>query len=96
MRGHRPLRIVKITRRSLLQSLWIAASGVCTAGLAGFRSTVAQGRVPKAPAQYQDHPKGDQHCSRCINFVAPSSCRIVEGEISPDGWCQFFAARSSG
>lgn len=96
MRGDPPLIIGKVSRRSLLQTIWITGSGVCTTGLAGLRSAAAQGRVPKAPAQYQDHSRGDQHCSRCVNFVAPSSCRIVEGEIHPDGWCQFFAAKSSG
>jgi hypothetical protein len=88
--------IDEVSRRSVLQTIWTASAAALVMAPATIRSAVAQGRVPKPQAQYQDHPKDGQHCSLCINFVAPSSCRIVEGEISPDGWCQFFAAKSSG
>lgn len=45
----------------------------------------------QAQAQYQGHPKGDQKCGKCLNFVAGSNtCKVVEGQVSPDGWCMFW------
>jgi len=48
-----------------------------------------------AEALYQDNPKGQQRCDICLNFEDPDQCRLVEGPISPKGWCQFFAAREN-
>jgi hypothetical protein len=28
----------------------------------------------------------------CTFFEAPKSCKVVEGDISRDGWCKVFAA----
>lgn len=47
----------------------------------------------KAQAKYQDTPNGKQKCSACAHFVAPKSCKLVEGDISPDGWCMLFTPK---
>lgn len=44
----------------------------------------------KAEAQYQDHPNGQQHCGVCANFIPPADCRVIQGPVSPDGWCRNF------
>jgi hypothetical protein len=28
-----------------------------------------------------------------MHFMPPAGCKIVDGAISPDGWCNFFAQR---
>ena len=30
-------------------------------------------------------------CATCTLFVAPRSCKAVDGEISPNGWCKAYA-----
>jgi len=53
---------------------------------------VASPKVSQTQAQYQGQPKGDQKCGNCLNFVAGSNtCKVVEGKVSPDGWCMFWA-----
>ena len=48
-------------------------------------------KASQAQAQYQGHPKGDQKCGKCRNFVVGSNtCKVVEGKVSPDGWCLFW------
>lgn len=47
----------------------------------------------KEYAQYQPHPKGEQQCSLCTMFRAPESCTLVDGKISPKGWCRYFEAK---
>ena len=44
----------------------------------------------KIEANYQDSPKGEEHCDDCTMFIEPSSCTAVKGVISPVGWCKFF------
>jgi hypothetical protein len=55
----------------------------------------AQEKITKEEAKYQDQPKGQQRCAICLQFSPPSSCKLVNGQIKPTGWCQFFAAREN-
>jgi hypothetical protein len=41
-------------------------------------------------AEYQDHPKGGLNCAACSLYRAPRSCQVVDGYISPSGWCKYF------
>jgi High potential iron-sulfur protein len=53
------------------------------------------GRVSKEQAKYQEQPNGDHKCSNCQQFVAESSaCKVVEGEISPKGWCTLWVKKA--
>lgn len=52
-------------------------------------------KMTKINAQYQTQPKGEQKCSSCLHFVAESNtCKLVEGEISPEGWCMLYAKKA--
>jgi len=71
--------------------------GQCLSGAAiAGTSTVpalALNRMNKVASHYQNHPHGEDRCGRCKHFQAPSSCEIVPGNISPNGWCHWFSAR---
>lgn len=56
---------------------------------------VAQSKVSKETVKYQDSPNDGNKCSACQFFIAPNSCQLVEGTISPDGWCSLFAPKQS-
>ena len=64
-----------------------------TAISAGWLSRLAQASDKMTPqqAQYQDTPNGLYSCAMCTLFEKPNLCKVVEGEISPDGWCKAFA-----
>jgi hypothetical protein len=47
-------------------------------------------KISQAAVAYQDHPVGDKHCSKCAQFLAPSSCKMVDGTINPQGYCRIF------
>lgn len=50
-------------------------------------------KMSKEGAQYQTEPLGEQKCANCANFIAESkTCKVVEGEISPNGWCILWTA----
>ncbi|PWT80101.1 MAG: high potential iron sulfur protein [Acidobacteria bacterium] len=82
----------RISRRGLLSSTALALSVAATATLAS-RAT-AQEKMSQADAKYQGTPKGEQRCDGCMLFQPPSACKVVEGEISPGGWCQLFVKKA--
>jgi hypothetical protein len=69
----------------------IAIAGV-SAGLCLPMSAVrASDKMTKAQAEYRDTPNGIYSCGNCTLFVAPSSCKVVDGEVGTDGWCKAYA-----
>jgi hypothetical protein len=51
---------------------------------------LAQVKMGQADAEYQDRPKSGLTCAACTLFRPPRSCEVVQGDISPNGWCKFF------
>ncbi len=64
-----------------------------------WRAQAASAKIAKAAAGYQYAPKGDRRCGLCASFIpgadpaGPGLCKLVEGDIPPNGWCQLFAVR---
>ena len=78
------------SRRMLLQR----ALGAITAATAvGVSLEPACGaiKISQGAVGYQDHPDGDKRCGKCLQFMAPDSCKMVDGPISPQGYCRIFA-----
>ena len=49
-------------------------------------------KVSQASVRYQPQPRGEQRCANCMHFIADSNtCKLVEGAISPEGWCVIWA-----
>ena len=66
----------------------LGAIGICAAP----EPTRAAGeKLSKQQAEYQDSPKDIQMCATCSLFEAPHSCKAVEGDVSPIGWCKAYA-----
>jgi len=83
-----------LSRRVLFQRVAICAVGASTAYGLGLNRAVAQAKVPQKTVAYQDKPKGTQRCDGCNNFQPPHGCKLVDGEISPQGWCSLFMKKS--
>ncbi len=83
-----------VSRRNLLRSATMMA-GAAAAFAATIAATPAEAdKMSQKGAQYQDTPKTGQQCDGCALFKAPASCTIVDGTISPNGWCRFFSKKS--
>jgi High potential iron-sulfur protein len=81
-----------ICRRSVLKSVPLIAGAVISTN-AVAQNLFAQAKLTHEAAKYQDHPKDGQQCSNCVQFVAPTSCKVVEDPIAANGWCQLFMAK---
>ena len=92
----RVLRAALLTGCSLWMPLVLAADQPKkdTTSAAKPAATPAK-KVPQASVQYQAKPKGEQKCSTCLNFIAESNtCKLVEGNVSPEGWCTLWAKKA--
>jgi hypothetical protein len=80
---------------------WLLGAGLTLAAapLALATRASAAATTPKSDVKYQFTPNGEQHCSLCASFIAgdspggPGTCKIVEGPIPQNGWCQLYSKR---
>lgn len=89
-----------LSRRGLLKGGAMLASMVVVATTAAVTSMPAIAGVTKLAMQYRDTPNGKQECSNCTLYVPGSSsgasgaCKVVDGSISPRGYCLAYAAKA--
>jgi High potential iron-sulfur protein len=89
-------------KTSGLQSMTLSRRTIVTGSVAGAAGaavllglvTEASAKMTQKAVEYQDTPKGDQRCSNCSLFQEPNSCTLVDGEISPAGWCKFWVKKT--
>ena len=87
-----------VSRRRFLKGSALLAS-IAVASVTGAMSKPAYAGVTKASVRYRDKPNGKAECSNCIQFVpgasakANGTCKIVDGVISPHGWCVAYSAK---
>lgn len=87
-----------VTRKAALTHLMVlpALAGALFAG-----TTIAARADSRVDLKYQSTPKNGQKCSACVLFVPgktakdDGTCKIITGDISPNGWCTAFAQKPS-
>lgn len=79
-----------ISRRACLGG----AALIVGAGATCMMSTSAAAKTSQADAKYQEKPQGDNKCSGCAQFQPPDACKVVDGKISPEGWCQLYTPKA--
>jgi hypothetical protein len=75
------------SRRALMMHATVGVAGL----LLRTSQAVASDKMTRQQAQYQDTPNGIYSCGLCTLFERPNACKVVEGEVSRDGWCKAFA-----
>jgi hypothetical protein len=80
----------RLARRSLLRRI-LSTVGASAFFYAASRPAVAVIKISQKAVAYQDHPEGDKRCDKCIQFQPPDACKMVDGTISPRGYCRLFA-----
>jgi hypothetical protein len=83
-----------LSRRVFFRRVAAYAVGGAIIQGSGLTAAIAQGKVAQTAVAYQDSPKGAQRCDGCSLFLAPNSCKVVDGQISSQGWCSLFSAKT--
>lgn len=87
-----------LSRRSMFKTGALVAIGAIAAG-AILASEPAEAKASQKVAMYQNKPNGAQKCAGCARFKpgptpgANGTCAIVDGSISPHGWCVYFTPK---
>lgn len=81
---------IDLSRRRLLRGAIVVASALAAAA-AGPAQAVT--KVSQKTANYQPTPRGGARCNVCSLWQQPSDCKVVEGPVSPTGWCVLYVAK---
>jgi len=90
-------------RDKLTRATFVRAAVILPA-LAGVLGTVVEAQAPKGSKtqfKYQSTPNNGKQCSTCTFFIAGKTatangtCKIVQGDISPKGYCIAYSAKKS-
>jgi hypothetical protein len=79
-------------RRSVSRRMALTLLGAAVPALALSTNEAWASKMSQRAARYQDTPKNGKDCKGCKFFEAPSDCKLVEGSISPNGWCILWQA----
>ncbi len=82
----------EVSRRRVLRDGAFFAGGAVVAG-GIFIAAPASAKASQKGVAYQAKPKGAQRCDKCSFWQPPASCKVVDGVISPSGWCSLFAPK---
>ena len=85
----------KLARRNFFRSAATLTGAALVAAVIPVRELRAQQKLSKSSMQYQDTPKNGQRCDECVYFKPPDACGLVEGKISPQGWCVAYNKKKS-
>jgi hypothetical protein len=78
-----------VSRRALLQgAAGTAGAAMILGGTPNSASAVV--KLSQKVVAYQEHPNGEKRCGKCLQFQPPNACKIVDGAVSPEGYCRFF------
>ena len=79
-----------LTRRRVLISVAASASVLATSA----RPAAAGAKIAQSAVYYQSSAKDGQQCGQCAQFLSPHGCKLVDGDISPSGWCRLWVKRA--
>ncbi|PSJ15857.1 high-potential iron-sulfur protein [Nitrosomonas supralitoralis] len=86
----------KFSRRKILKFIALGATAPI---LNTFIGQAQAAKASKEAMQYRDKPNGKEQCSNCAQFISSDSpeangeCKVVEGDVSPQGWCIAYVQR---
>ncbi|MDA8093462.1 MAG: high-potential iron-sulfur protein [Betaproteobacteria bacterium] len=79
----------------MLRDVALAAGSTALAAavLSASANQARAAKMSQAAAGYQTAAHDGQSCANCALFQAPSSCSVVDGTVSPSGWCKLYAKK---
>jgi hypothetical protein len=85
---------------SQVPSRRVVLSAAAAATTLLFAPCALAGSIPQKSVKYQTEPNNGHQCSGCKLFIpgatadATGTCKSVAGDITPNGWCVLFSAKT--
>lgn len=83
----------ELSRRGLLRAAIVGGGLVFAAAIVS--PTEASAKVSQRSVAYRGAPNGTARCVNCALWQPPAACKVVEGVISPNGWCSIYAPKKA-
>ena len=90
----------RLSRSDVLKSLAALPALGLALGASTREADAQASKAPQSAVKYQNHPQNGQECDQCTFFLpgksktANGGCKVVQGSISPKGWCVSYAKKS--
>ena len=86
------------SRRAMLKEGSAVLATAAAIPLVLLSAPAAATKLAKSDMHYQDRPNDGKRCAECTAFItdpsaAAGACKVVNGPISPDGWCMAFSRK---
>ncbi len=81
------------SRRQVLKLGMYGLGAIGAMSVAGAASAQVAKKAAQTSVKYQQSPKDGKHCAQCQHFIAPSSCKVVDGAINANGYCILFSKK---
>ncbi len=82
------------TRRAALKSGFATLTAIGVSAIA-IRTEAQTAKAAPATVAYQTKPNNGLACFKCAQFIPSNACKVVSGNISPNGWCKLYAAKNA-
>lgn len=88
----------RLTRADFVRGV-VVLPALAAVVAAGMPAPARAAKGSKAQYKYQDTPKDGKKCAQCTFFLpgksasADGACKIVDGSISPNGWCMAYSPK---
>jgi hypothetical protein len=82
-----------VSRRGFLNVAALGGGALIAAAVARPAMATPK-KFTQQQAKYQAVPKNGQRCQNCALWQSPNACQVVEGTVSPAGWCILYQAKS--
>lgn len=83
---------LNLSRRDVILAAVVGSGVVVAAIVAPVR---ASAKVAQRSVAYRGAPNGTARCVNCALWQPPAACKVVEGVISPNGWCSIYAPKKA-
>lgn len=83
----------RVSRRDFLNIAAVGGGALFAASLAS-PAPAAPKKFSQQQAHYQPIPKSGQRCQTCALWQSPTACQVVDGQVSPAGWCILYQPKS--
>jgi hypothetical protein len=88
------------SRRALIKTATMFIAGITALPvLESIGNARAEGKLAKVDVKYQDKSSSGKNCDDCLQFIpgatpnANGTCKVVDGVISPHGYCAAFTPK---
>lgn len=83
----------RISRRDILNITAVGGIALAAASLP-TNASAAPKKFTQQQAKYQAVPKNGQRCQICALWQSPTACQVVDGKVSPAGWCILYQPKA--